>query len=134
MKSLTLIVILALATAGCGTLGAVLDQATGLLDNREARQESGWSWDGFVTCGPPTLHLETGDRWCARTLAPTMVDCQDGYGMEFWFGDTLSGISRQVLFNLCQDSKVGERWSHLDGVYSAGRLVVHDANRGSKPN
>lgn len=135
VKLLALVALLAV-TAGCSMLGRGLEHALQLLDTRAERQASGWEWEGFVTCDAPEIHPDlTGEseRWCALTLAPTTAECMDDQGMKFWFGDSLSGISRRVLYDLCIDSNVGERWPHLDGVYQGGRLIVRDANRGSRP-
>lgn len=131
-----LLVFLALALSGCSVLGRALEHGSQLLDTRAEKKQSGWEWERFVTCGAATIHPDLtgdGERWCVRELAPTVAGCMADQGLEFWFGDSLSGVSRRVLYDLCLDSDMGELWPHLDGIYQDGRLVVRDANRGSKP-
>lgn len=142
--SAVLLVVASLALTGCSLLDRALQHGQDLLETRSDKKQAGWKWEGFLTCSKPTLHIEAnGERWCSLQLAPTMADCTpappgatgeaEGRSLAFWFGDELSGMSRRVLYELCRTSEFGERWPHLDGIFQEGRLVVLDANNGSKP-
>lgn len=135
MKRWTFLLVVALLLPSCSWIDRGAEHVGQLIDTRQEKQQRGWEWEDYLTCDmSPELHIEgDGERWCTRLLAPTVQDCLEGNGMRFWFGDSLSGISRQVLYDICRQSNVGEQWPHLDGLYQNGKLVVRDANRGSKP-
>lgn len=134
LLAMVVVVLFAGACSGWTMLDRGLEHLTEWRETRVDKQERGWKAPdgGFFVCDEkPKFDVTLEGRKCARLLAPTMAECQAGFGMLYVFEDTLSGMARQGLFPICVEAAYGQKFRHLDGIYRAGDRVVLDANAGA---